>query len=184
MMKTNTIRCRWNLKIEMIPGDDGSLYFNLMYCMASIPHFLRIMSSFNVKMLITQEQIPRSTSENSPLTIEFVSFSRSLTNPPGNGLALESRYSFLWGPHLQMLHRPPPPPCSRLPVFESKISGPSLTRRHPSWWARVSHSSQQFAGILQTATAAPKTQSEIQCCWYCYGQFADMVTNKLAHRVY
>ena len=55
---------------------------NLMYCMASIPHFLRIMSSFNVKMLITQEQIPRSTSENSPLTIEFVSFSRSLTNPP------------------------------------------------------------------------------------------------------
>ena len=55
-----------------------------MYCMASIPHFLRIMSSFNVKMLITQEHIPRSTSENSPLTIEFVSFSRSPTNPPVN----------------------------------------------------------------------------------------------------
>ena len=65
-----------------------------MYCMASIPHFLRIMSSFNVKILITQEHIPRSTSENSPLTIEFVSFSRSPTNPPGDDSIIKTSQLF------------------------------------------------------------------------------------------
>ena len=81
MMKTKTIMCLWNLKKKLrkmiVAGET-----DLMYWMASMPHFLRIMSSERVKILVTQEHIPRSTSENSPPTIESVSFSAEATNPP------------------------------------------------------------------------------------------------------
>ena len=45
MMNTNTRRCLWNL----------------MYWIASMPHFLRIISSLSVNTLVIQEHIPRST---------------------------------------------------------------------------------------------------------------------------
>ena len=45
MMNTNTSRCLWNLT----------------YWMASMPHFLRIMSSESVNTLVIHEHIPRST---------------------------------------------------------------------------------------------------------------------------
>ena len=77
--KDNHVSLEPEKKLRKMIGRDEA---DLMYWMASMPHFLRIMSSERVKILVTQEHIPRSTSENSPPTIESVSFSAEATNPP------------------------------------------------------------------------------------------------------